>query len=149
MLKQSVKCFCAFLPMIEDYLLNKNGDKSAIAVDERRARALSYACVSHGLDPAHLIALRYAMNNDNLNWDEADQENKDLAVSLFRENAHMPLTTELMRTRILGAVVRFDATFSKLSEANRKKFLINSDDTHDTESFGRSYLSRKRSSMFI
>jgi hypothetical protein len=138
--------------MIEDYLLNKNGDKpktSATAPDELRARALSYACVSHGLDPAHLIALRYALINDKSNWDEADKENKDLAVSLFRENAQMPLTTELMRTRILGAVVRFDATLSTLSEADRKNFLIYSDDAHYTESFGRSYLSRKRSSMFI
>ena len=148
MLKQSVKCFCAFLPMIEHYLQNKNGDKSAIALDELRARALSYACVSHGLDPAHLIALRYAMNNDDTNWGEVKKLNKELAESLFRENADMPLTTELMRTRILGAVVRFDATLKTLSEEDQTRFLRNRDYKY-TESFGRSYLSQKRSSMFI
>jgi hypothetical protein len=142
MLKQSIQCFCAFLPMIEhDLRLNT----SATNKDEIRVRALSYGCVSHGIDPAHLIALRYAMINNNKEWSKVHEFNKNLAFSLFKNNADMPLTTELMRTRILGSVVRFEVTLRTLNQEQKKKML----ESDGAESFGRSSLSRKRTSMFI
>jgi hypothetical protein len=57
----------------------------------------------------------------------------------------MPLTTELMRTRILGSVVRFEVTLKTLKQEQKKKML----ESDGAESFGRSSLSRKRASMFI
>jgi hypothetical protein len=142
MLKQSIQCFCAFLPMIEhDLRLNKDATNK----DEIRVRALSYGCVSHGLDPAHLIALRYAIIKDKKEWSKVHEFNKNLANSLFENKADMPLTTELMRTRILGSVVRFEVTLRTLKQEQKNEML----ESDGAESFGRSSLSRKRASMFI
>ncbi len=110
MLRQSLDCFAAFLPMIEHKIKSNN---PSITDDELSARALSYGCVSHGLDPRHLIAVRYTMvvRPDLLKSYRAHS----VASGLFDLQETMPITRELMRTRMLGSIVAIDQVKSRQS----------------------------------
>jgi hypothetical protein len=104
MRNQALRCFGAFLPMIEDKLRD---DSSDLGKDELRARAMSYAAVSHGLDPKHLIAARYAMLFDTKLFETT--EANEVMTELFSGNGEMPLTKELMRTRIFASILVMDS----------------------------------------
>ena len=104
MRNQALKCFGAFLPMIEDKLRD---DSSDLGKDEIRARAMSYAAVSHGLDPKHLIAARYAMLFERELFETT--EANEVMTELFSGNGEMPLTKELMRTRIFASILVMDS----------------------------------------
>jgi hypothetical protein len=109
MLRQSMKCFVLFLPLIERMVRKKHPNESN---DFIRSKALSYGCVSHGLDPKHIIAVRYAMHNDQTTYESRSYPLsrkicKELFGLLEEESAgpdSFPLTRELMRTRVLGAI---------------------------------------------
>ena len=96
--------FFYFLPMIEDTLREKKG---TLGDDEIRARAMSYAAVSHGLDPTHLIAARYAMRFEREFFETT--EANEVMTELFSGNREMPLTKELMRTRIFASILVMDS----------------------------------------
>lgn len=138
MLGQSMKCFVMFLPLIEKMLSDKYPKEN---VDVIRSRALSYGCVSHGLDPKHIIAVRYAMNKDQATYEShsyplSRKICKELFELLEEESTgpgSFPVTRELMRTRVLGAI-------TVIEEISREPASLD---------FGLSYLKPKRASMFI
>jgi hypothetical protein len=110
MLGQSMKCFVLFLPLIERMVKKQYPTESK---DFVRSKALSYGCVSHGLDPKHIIAVRYAMIKDQTTYQSHSYPlSRKICDQLFgllleEESAgpdSFPLTRELMRTRVLGAI---------------------------------------------
>ncbi len=68
---------------------------------------MSYAAVSHGLDPTHLIAARYAMLFEPAFFETT--EANEVMTELFSGNREMPLTKELMRTRIFASILVMDS----------------------------------------
>ena len=141
MLGQSMKCFVMFLPLIER-MVRKQYEKDAVSDDFVRSKALSYGCVSHGLDPKHIIAVRYAMIEDQKTYEShsyplSRKICKELFELLLEEEStgpgSFPVTRELMRTRVLGAI-------TVIEEISREP---------ESLDFGRSYLKPKRASMFI
>ena len=102
MRNQALMCFCAFLPMIE-HKLRAEGKTGNDAI---RAEAMSYSCVSHGLDPKHMIAARFAMTVDKFNFTGTRAE--EIAMELFSGDPEWPLTNALMRTRIFASVIVID-----------------------------------------
>ena len=102
MRQQALMCFCAFLPMIE----HKLRAKGKIGNDAIRAEAMSYACVSHGLDPRHMTAARYAMTVDEAKF--TGTQAKNIVTELFSGDPKWPLTNALMRTRIFASIIVID-----------------------------------------
>jgi hypothetical protein len=109
MVGQSMKCFVLFLPLIERMVRKKYENESK---DFVRSKALSYGCVSHGLDPKHIIAVRYAMIKDKKTYNSRSYSlSRTICEQLFgllEEKSpgpdSFPLTRELMRARVLGAI---------------------------------------------
>jgi hypothetical protein len=150
-----MRCFLPFLPLIESWVKaeyeDHYGDQSKyikeLVNDLIPARALSYACVSHGLDPVHLIAVRYAMNFDQTVYNANSDTSKRDAKWLFELTDIYPLTKELMRTRMLGSIMLIYNT-----DTDEQPGSLLEDSVHiESADFGRSYnLKHKRaSSMFI
>jgi hypothetical protein len=145
MLGQSMRCFVLFLPLIERMVrkqYEQEVKKDAVSDDFIRSKALSYGCVSHGLDPKHIIAVRYAMTKDQKTYDShsyplSRQICDELFGLLLEEEStgpgSFPVTRELMRTRVLGAI-------TVIEEISREPVTLD---------FGRSYLKPRRASMFI
>jgi hypothetical protein len=145
MLGQSMKCFVMFLPLIESMVrkqYEKEAEKEEVSEDFIRSKALSYGCVSHGLDPKHIIAVRYAMIKDKKTYDSRSYPlSRQICGELFglleeesTDSDLFPVTRELMRTRVLGAITVIEDVQKRENGAS---------------DFGRSYLKPKRASMFI
>lgn len=145
MLGQSMKCFVMFLPLIESMVrkqYKEEAKEDAVSDDFIRSKALSYGCVSHGLDPKHIIAVRYAMIKDqdtyNIHSYSLSRYICNQLFGLLREEestgpGSFPVTRELMRTRVLGAI-------TVIEEISKEPVNID---------FGRSHLKPRRVSMFI
>jgi hypothetical protein len=122
MLGQSMKCFVLFLPLIESVVNKKHPSENH---DFIRSKALSYGCVSHGLDPKHIIAVRYAMINDIQTYTKNSYTlSKEMCAQLFglldkksTGTDSYQVTRELMRTRVLGAITVIEDVNSRPAKA--------------------------------
>jgi len=130
MLRASMKCFLMVAPIFLDPT-----ESSYPSPDSKISKALSYGLMSHGLDPKHLLALRYTMDHEEEKYKNQSYElSRSFVESMFNAPHDLQVTRELMRTRVLGSIMII---------------MKETPDLETTQGFGRSYRGSSRRSMFI